>query len=117
MNCVLPTAYCALNNLLRKLFPHCFPLAVERNNLFPEKDEEQNVRQHHQVENGVVDSSVYRHTVVTPGFCNGFTHRALGIGAQREDEREDCNQNEYAMDVFHSVKIRVRWELGDWRRA
>jgi hypothetical protein len=93
--------------LLRKLFPHGFPLPVKSNNLFSEKQKEKNVRKRHQVENGVVDSAVYRNTIVTSGFSNGFAHRALGIGAQRKKERECHNEKEDAVRDFHEANLRI----------
>ncbi len=93
--------------------PHRFPLAVKSCNLFSEKQEEKNVRQHHQIQNSVVDSTAHRMTIVTSGFCNGFTHRTLCISAQRKQEREDDKEKEDAVRVFHETNLRIFYPAPD----
>lgn len=85
------------------LLPHRLPLFVKAHELFSEEKEEKDVRQCHEIQDRLINSSGNRNTIAGTGFGNCFAHRTLRINVGAEQQNRDGQQN-YVLE-FHGCKV------------
>lgn len=71
------------------LLPHRLPLFVKAHKLFSEEQEKNDVRQRHEIQNRLIDSTGNRNTITGTCFGNCFAHGTLRIDVGAEQQNRD----------------------------